>query len=209
MAEPAAAKISRKPHRLRRLAVPTGVVSVFAMAVVLLAQIPSQRVADFAGFARNRNRVTAEEMLRRALGNTPTLSTVRTLMGAAGVFCRPSEGKQVDSLLVCLGTAARFNAVYSRMAFRFVSRGDSVTALVVCPALVLAQGEVPIDDLNRRAHPTLSDPSCWHDQGNPAYAEWTYAALPDPGTFTTVTQPDAPRMQVESAPSRDTLRVIW
>ncbi len=209
VAEPPLAEIARRPHLLRRLAVPTAFVSVFVMAVVLLAQMPSSRVSDLAGFARNRNGPTTAGMLRRSLGVNPTLSSVRALMGSAFVFCRPAEGRQIDSLLVCLGTAVRFDAVYSRMAFRFVSRGDSVTAIVVCPALILSPGEAPIQELKHRAHPTLSDPSCWHEPDNPAYAEWTYAALPAPGTFTTVTQPDAPRMQVESAPTPDTLLVIW
>ena len=79
-------------------------------------------------FAATRNVAVSERFLRQVIGPTPTLQGVRTSMASAQVFCRDAEGRGRDSLLVCLGDAVRYNETYTRMAFRFVSRGDSVTA---------------------------------------------------------------------------------
>ncbi len=209
MEEPAVALVLRPVSRRRRLAIPIGVSALLASAIALIAQIPDNRPTVPVEFAKTREASTAERLLRKQIGPTPSLRMVRATMTGAQLFCRETEGRGRDSLLVCLGEAVRFEAAYTRMAFRFVSVGDSVTRVVVCPALIATQRKALPEVLRAHSRPTLTDASCWRDPANPAHTEWAWAALPDPGRFTTVPEPDAPRMRAESAPTADTVLVIW
>ncbi len=193
----------------RRWVVPAGVAGVLLTAMALLAQLPSTRPRGTSQFATTRNQNAAESSLRQAIGTTPTMRGVRTAMATAQIFCREAEGHGQDSLLVCLGDAVRFAEAYTRMTFRFVSRGDSVVRVVVCPALIASNQSTPPALLRAAARPSLPDASCWRNPDNRAHTDFTYAALPEAGKFTTVPEPDAPRMRLESAPSRDTVHVIW
>ena len=198
---------ARRPWR-QRLAFPVGAALVVATALGVVAQIPTQLPVPVDAFARNRLQGEAARQLRAQLPAVPRLSDVRRLMREAQLFCKPATAVGADSLLTCLGHAVRFQAVYSRMAFRIVSRKDSVTAVLACPALVVHDAVVPAD-VAARARPTVPSTACWRDPGNPADAEWAWTALPDSARFTLVPEPDAPRMRVESAPSRDTITVVW
>lgn len=202
---PVVAVLRPRQNLLRRVAVPLGFVAALAGTIVVIAQLPPSpsATAERSGFARNRQFWQAEKLLWEQLGRTPTLRRVRATMTDAGVHCRAAEGRASDSLLVCLGHAVRFDGAYTRMAFRFVSRGDSVTQVVVCPAIVVSRKRRLPVEVQANARPSLRDATCWRDP------DWTWAALPDPGQFTTVPEPDAPRLRAESNPSADTILVIW
>jgi hypothetical protein len=146
--------------------------------------------------------------MREQLPRTPRLADVRRLMGLSQLFCRPASGAGTDSLLTCLGHAVRYDRVYSRMAFRVASRGDSVTQVVACPALVVHRRAPPASLLDR-ARPAVGAYACWRDEANPADSDWAWTTLPESVRFTVVPIPDAPRMRVESAPSGDTITVVW
>jgi len=200
----------RRAHRTRRqrLTFPVGAVLLFATALGVVAQLPTRVLVPVDSFARNRFQIEAARLLVAQLPAVPRLRDVRRLMGEAQLFCRPATGVGGDSLLTCLGHAVRHQAVYSRMAFRIVSRKDSVTQVSACPALVVHGAPAP-PELVARARPTAPSAACWRDPGNPVDAEWAWTALPDTARFTLVPEPDAPRMRVESASSRDTITVIW
>jgi len=202
-------RADRRRRSLRqRLAFPVGVALLLGTSWGVVAQMPTQLPVPLDSFARNRLAAGAERLLREQLPALPRLSDVRSLMGAAHLFCKPATGAGTDSLLTCLGHAVRFDAAYSRMSFRFVSRGDSVTRVIACPSLVVHRAAPPADRMTQ-ARPTLESPGCWLDSGNPAGTEWSWTALPDAARFTLVPDPDAPRMRVESAPSADTITVVW
>ncbi len=177
-------------------------------AIALLAQPPSSPTDVSAQFGKTRIAAEAERLLRRRLGEHPSLRAARDTMSTAQLCCRPAEGRGRDSLLVCLGEAVRLGGVYSRMAFRISSSGDSVTKVWVCPALVASHRRPPVAALRARATATPEQSSCWRDLNNPADAEGTCAALAETGRFTTVPQSDAPRMRSESAASADPVLVI-
>jgi hypothetical protein len=181
---------------------------VGATAFGVVAQMPTQLPIPVDSFARNRIESHAAQMLRDQLPPVPRLAHVRRLMGESQLFCQPATGAGSDSLLTCLGHAVRFQGAYSRMAFRIVSRRDSVTDVIACPALVIHR-IAPSPARRERARPTIDAPSCWRDPTNPADSDWAWTALPDSVRFTLVPMPDAPRMRVESAPSTDTITVIW
>jgi hypothetical protein len=195
--------------RWRRMRTPVAAVTMCAFAFVLVAQIPGHRPVEAGAFAGTRAVVVAERSLRQILGPAPRLSGVRRVMATAQLYCRDAVGEGADSLLVCLGDAVRFGEAYSRMTFRFVSTGDSVVQTVVCPALVTLRRTTPPAPLLAAARPSLRRPGCWRDPADPTHAEWTYAGLPGVGKFTTVPEPDAPRMRAESAPAADTVLVLW
>jgi hypothetical protein len=201
------------PHQAaapwRRIGVPVGVLALCATAIIALAQRPRPTWVDVSGFSRNSQPADAATELARQLGPAPRLHTVRQLMRDAQLYCRPTVGVAADSLLVCLGEAVRRNQTYVRVAFRFVTRRDSVTQIVACPALITRTPRVAPAALRDRAIPALGHTECWRDPSDVAQAEWAYAELPDRTAFTTVAIPDAPRMQIESQASRDTVRVYW
>ncbi len=199
----AMALVLRPVKRRPWYAVPLGVTCLLASAIALIAQLPDTRPTIPDAFAANRLFWQAEKQLWAQLGPAPSLHKVRGTMAAAQVFCRGAEGSGRDSLLVCLGHAVRYGGAYTRMAFRFVSRGDSVTQVVVCPAFVTTQRRPLPPTLQAKARPTLADATCWRDP------EWSWASLPEQGRFTTVPEPDAPRLLAESAASADSIRVIW
>ncbi len=208
--EPVPARVvAAAPVGRQRWIVPAGIAGVLLAAMALLAQLPAPRPRGASSFATTRNQTTAEQLLRQTLGATPTLRGVRTSMATAQVFCRDAQGSGRDSLLVCLGDAVRFAEVYTRMAFRFVSRGDSVVRIVVCPALIASNRSMLPAALRAAARPSLRDVTCWRNPADRTHTEFTYASLPEARKFTTVPEPDAPRMRVESAPTDDTLHVIW
>jgi hypothetical protein len=194
---------------LRRALLPLGITGVFASAIAVLAQLPERVTLGADAFATTGYPAEAERLLRSTVGPAPTMSVIRGLMSVSKVTCRDAIGNGADSLLVCLAPPVRFGGVYSRMSFRFVSRGARVTSMIACPAMVTTRQHDIRPARLARARPTLRDPSCWRDQRNPADAEWAYAALPSTLPFTLVITPDAPRLSRETAPSRDTLTVIW
>ena len=198
-----------RPSLVRRLAIPAAMTAVCVTAIALFAQLPTSRPRGTALFAATRNEAEAERILRQVIGVAPTLGGVRTSMASAHVFCRNADGRGPDSLLVCLGDAVRFAEAYTRMAFRFVSRGDSVVRVIVCPAMIASRSSMPSLELREMARPSLSNASCWRDFDNRTHTALTYADLPEAGKFTTVPEPDAPRMRVESASTYDTVQVIW
>ncbi len=193
----------------RRWRAPAAVAAVMLTAVALLAQLPTKRPRGSSLFAATRNQRQAERALAEVIGDRPTLHGVRASMAAAQVYCRDAEGSGRDSLLVCLGDAVRFAEAYTRMTFRFVSRGDSVVQVVVCPALIASNRSMPPAQLRAAARPSVRDGSCWRNPGDRLHTGFTYASLAEAGKFTTVPEPDAPRMRVESAPTADTVHVIW
>jgi hypothetical protein len=206
------AALPRQDQRRRtlrqRLAFPVGVALLLGTSWGVVAQMPTQLPVPMDSFARNRLAAGAERLLRDQLPPAPRLADVRRVMGEAHLFCKPVSGVGADSLLTCLGHAVRLESAYSRMSFRVVSRGDSVTHVVACPSLVVHRSRPPAA-LIARARPTIASPDCWLDAGNPAVTEWAWAELPDAAKFTLVPDPDAPRMRVESAPSADTITVVW
>jgi hypothetical protein len=193
----------------RRIGVPVGAIALCATAIIALAQQPRRTWADVGGFTRSTLPAEAARELARQLGPGPRLRTVRQLMRDAQLYCRPTVGVGSDSLLVCLGEAIRRSQTYVRLGFRFVTTRDSVTQIIACPALIVRTPRVVPPDLRERAAPTLGNTSCWRDPTDVAQAEWAYAELPDRTAFTTVALPDAPRMQIESQATRDTVRVYW
>ncbi len=199
----------RGSRAIDRLAVPAFVTAALGLAITVVAQLPDVKPDSSIYFANTRLAPEAERFLRAVIGPSPRLSGVRRAMAEARVFCRSVVGRRADSLMICLGQSVRFGRVYTRMAFRFVATGDTVRAVVVCPAMVLRDRTAPPESLRRVATPSLDHPACWRDPDVPSHAEWAYAALPEGERFTTVPVPDAPRMRVESDPSRDTVRVIW
>ncbi len=201
--------IAAQPNRRRRWLAPAGIAGVLLTGVALLAQLPSGRPRDASRFATTRSEREAARYLQQVVGPMPTLRGVRAAMATAQVFCREAQGRGRDSLLVCLGDAVRFAEAYTRMAFRFVSRGDSVVQVVVCPALIATNETPPPAPLRAAASPSLRDPSCWRNPDDRTHTDFTYAKLSEAGTFTTVPEPDAPRMRIESAATRDTVHVIW
>lgn len=202
-------RVVSRPAAGGRWRAPAGVAAVLLAAAALLAQLPTTRPRGTTVFAATRDQRVAERFLAEEIGNTPTLRGVRASMAAAQVYCRDAEGSGRDSLLVCLGDAVRFDEAYTRMAFRFFSRGDSVVQVVVCPALIVSNRLMPPARLRAAARPSVRDGSCWRNPADRQHTGFTYAALPEAGKFTTVPEPDAPRMRVESAPTADTVRVIW
>ena len=205
----APARVDRRRRTWRqRFSFPVGAALLLGTSWVVMAQLPTQLPVPLDSFARNRIAAGAERLLREQLPSVPRLSDVRSLMGEAHLFCKPATGAGADSLLSCLGHAVRYQAAYSRMSFRFVSRGDSVTRVIACPALVVHRTAATAE-LMTRARPTLATPGCWLDASNPAGTEWSWTALPDAARFTLVPDPDAPRMRVESAASGDTITVVW
>jgi hypothetical protein len=206
---PAVTIATERTPRWRRALARTGAVVLCAAAIVMLTQPRRLTAADYADFAQSGMAGQAEQFLTRRLGSTPRLSAVHSLMRNAQLYCRPTAGVAHDSLLVCLGTPIRRSQTYTRMAFRFVARGDSVTQIRACPALIMRRTNAAPAELLARAVPSITDLGCWRDPDNILHAEWTYADLPARGAFTTVSLPDAPRMQIESAPSRDTIFVWW
>jgi hypothetical protein len=174
----------------------------------VVAQLPLALPVPVDSFARNRIESQAARLMREQLPAAPRLADVRRLMSASQLFCRSAIGDGTDSLLTCLGHAVRYQGAYSRMAFRVVSRGDSVTTVSACPALVIHR-RVPAPATLERARPDLGSTDCWRDPANPADSDWAWTSLPDSVRFTLVPTPDAPRMRVESAPSADTITVVW
>jgi len=207
--EPIPVRVVARRARGRRWVAPAGVAGVLLTAIAVLAQLPATRPRGTSQFATTRSQHEAEKYVRQAIGPTPTLREVRTAMATAQVFCRDAEGRGQDSLLVCLGDAVRFAEAYTRMTFRFVSRGDSMVRIVVCPALIVSNRSTPPTLLRAAARPSLRDASCWRNPENRTHTDFTYAPLSEVGKFTTVPEPDAPRMRLESAPTRDTVHVIW
>lgn len=174
----------------------------------VVAQLPTALPVPVDSFARNRIESQAARLMLEQLPAAPRLADVRRLMGESQLFCRSAIGVGTDSLLTCLGHAVRYQGAYSRMAFRVVSRGDSVTTVIACPALVIHR-TVPAPAILERARPALGSADCWRDPANPADSDWAWTSLPDSVRFTLVPTPDAPRMRVESAPSADTITVVW
>jgi hypothetical protein len=209
VADAAPSRPVSRPAAGRRWRAPAGVAAAVLTAAALLAQLPATRPRGTTVFATTRDQSVAERSLAEVIGVTPTLRGVRASMAAAQVYCRDAEGSGRDSLLVCLGDAVRFAEAYTRMAFRFVSRGDSVVQVVVCPALIVSKLSALPAQLRAAARPSVRDGSCWRDPADRQHTGFTYATLPEAGKFTTVPEPDAPRMRVESAPTADTVHVIW
>lgn len=200
-------------ERRRTAAVRSWALTLFALllagtAVGVVAQLPTQPPFRVDEFARNRIETQAARLLQQRLPRAPRLVDVRRLMAESELFCRPTLGAGTDSLLTCLGHAVRYDGAYSRMAFRVDSHGDSVTRVVACPALIVHR-TAPSATLIERARPLVGGPGCWRDPANPADSDWAWTSLPDSARFTLVPLPDAPRMRVESAPSADTITVVW
>ena len=195
---------------IRRAAVPIGALCLVSTTIAMIAQIPPSTGRTVDEFARNRYASQAEALLLTRLGPAPRLSAVRANMAAAQVFCRTPEGAGDDSVLTCLAPAVRDGSAYSRMVFRIASRGDSVTRVVACPALVVRRARLAlVPERIARARRAPISAACWHDQANPLDAEWTWTSLPATQRFTVVPDPDAPRMRLESTASADTITVIW
>ena len=186
---PAAPATARRRARApQRWAWPLLAILLGVTTYGVVAQLPTALPVPVDSFARNRIESQAARLMLEQLPAAPRLADVRRLMGESQLFCRSAVGAGTDSLLTCLGHAVRYQGAYSRMAFRIASHGDSVTTVSACPALVIHHTR-PSPALIERARPALG--------------------APDSVRFTLVPTPDAPRMRVESAPSADTIVVVW